>query len=288
MEIEKSNNFETQSKGISNKTVSLFTDNGDLDISLAKVYTTNTKEFFNHYSVPRDEIIRMLCIYTNLIPRFELSKDEIMYIVKNSYNAITQLYIKNSERMNIIHDTHSVMKLNSNIENIRHPVDKLCLYVIDKNPSNLEYILKNKYLQDDVRELSIKEAIKRDGNQIFKIENQTEELRLLAINTAPESFKYCINPSEYVVSMALSKDINNFQYLKQPTEDQFLVALNKGYCTRSKNIEPLIKKNSELRNHLKFNIRYIQYKGLSETEIYSKDLYPMTNSLGVKAPWAGL
>lgn len=136
------------------------------------------------------------------------------------------------------------------IEFIRHADVDLQMMAIEKDPVNAFRRIRNihpeaKVKACAVRGMNLKEfknptramiyaAVTNDGNAIVYAQEQTEELQLIALRSAPMSFHYFTRPSKTVRKIAIERYPENIQYIRNPTTVEQLYVMNKNhYLIRS-------------------------------------------------------
>lgn len=131
------------------------------------------------------------------------------------------------------------------IQFIRYPETDLQLFAIEKDPKNAYKMIRNIHPDALVKSCAlygmnlqnfrnptkamIFAAVGNDGNAIQFVKQQTTELQMLALRSAPMSFCFFKHPSKTVRKIALERYPENIQHISNPTVAEQLYAMNQNY-----------------------------------------------------------
>ncbi len=188
------------------------------------------------------DIIKKNPEYIEYLPEELLTKEIIYECIEKNSKLIHNLYKKyiNKELIMLAFN-------NKCYDALKYLDEKLTLNewknIIHTYASSIKYI-NSKFTETEINELYLI-AVKKYGNSIKYITNQTIELQENAVKRHLDAFKYLINPSEQITMDTINNNCRNYVdilvYIENITSKILLSAINHGRCIECIYFKNIIK-----------------------------------------------
>ncbi len=123
--------------------------------------------------------------------------------------------------------------------------------LIETCPANL------KHIANPTRSVKLL-ALKVSGNALLWIDEQDEEMQLIAINNKAENFRHCINPTRKVIETAIRKDGDLVMSIRNASYDLLSLALYSAPWRIEDDDNPSYKDQMIVAKNSPDHIKYIQ------------------------------